>query len=62
MKKLINLLKPYTLTVYEYDGTVFKHRAWTVTDALEWSACYGRGCGLRVIRSRTGRLIASIEA
>lgn len=61
MKSLINLLKPYQLTVVDTDGDVFTHRAWTQAEALEWASCYGAGWGTSTITTRTGRFVASVS-
>ena len=57
MKRLLALLKPYTVEIHGslFDGTT--HRAWTYADALGWARCYRQTHCLEVhIRTRSGRL------
>ncbi len=56
MKSLLNLFKPYRVVVI-WDGEVFRHRAWTFAEALEWMACYSEGA-VNVF-NRRGRWLAS---
>ena len=60
MTKLINLFKPYTITVVDADGWTAVHKAWTNAEALEWAGLYGAGWGTSTITDLFGRFVASI--
>ncbi len=59
MTKLINLLKPYTVSFVDADGWTATHKAWTSSEALEWASCYTWGSS--TITTRFGRFVASIS-
>jgi len=56
MTSLLNFLKPYTVVVF-WDGDVYRHRAWTFSEALEWMACYSEGRAN--VFNRRGQWLAS---
>lgn len=59
-RKLINAIKPYTVTTRDSEGDTFKHKAWSTREALAWAKCYGQGWGTTTIQTRTGRFVASV--
>lgn len=54
------MFKPIRVTITEISGPnrkTYRHRARSLSDALEWFACYPKGTKA-VARTRLGRVIA----